>query len=91
MTVAPLNRRGKLGNTEVQAGFSCLIVTYQYCRGVLVAISAKPPAGQSGMIPDVLITDFYVFADVSPTSQALCDEVVTVLTVFCEKLESVDR
>ncbi|XP_056902615.1 brefeldin A-inhibited guanine nucleotide-exchange protein 3 isoform X1 [Takifugu flavidus] len=29
--------------------------------------------------------------DVSPTSQALCDEVVTVLTVFCEKLESVDR
>lgn len=30
-------------------------------------------------------------ADVSPTSQALCDEVVTVLTVFCEKLESVDR
>uniref|UniRef100_H3D793 ARFGEF family member 3 n=1 Tax=Tetraodon nigroviridis TaxID=99883 RepID=H3D793_TETNG len=28
--------------------------------------------------------------DVSPTSQALCDEVVTVLTVFCEKLESVD-
>lgn len=43
------------------------------------------------MNPDVLITDFSVFADVSPTSQALCDEVVTVLTVFCEKLESVDR
>lgn len=30
-------------------------------------------------------------ADVSPTSQALCDDVVTVLTVFCEKLESVER
>ncbi|TDH01612.1 hypothetical protein EPR50_G00182020 [Perca flavescens] len=28
--------------------------------------------------------------DVSPTSQALCEDVVTVLTVFCEKLESVD-
>ncbi|XP_073337421.1 brefeldin A-inhibited guanine nucleotide-exchange protein 3 [Pagrus major] len=28
--------------------------------------------------------------DISPTSQALCDDVVTVLTVFCEKLESVD-
>lgn len=37
----------------------------------------------------------YVFvcacADVSPTSQALCDDVVTVLTVFCEKLELVER
>uniref|UniRef100_A0A8P4KJM7 SEC7 domain-containing protein n=1 Tax=Dicentrarchus labrax TaxID=13489 RepID=A0A8P4KJM7_DICLA len=28
--------------------------------------------------------------DISPTSQALCEDVVTVLTVFCEKLESVD-
>ncbi|XP_061693483.1 brefeldin A-inhibited guanine nucleotide-exchange protein 3 isoform X3 [Syngnathoides biaculeatus] len=28
--------------------------------------------------------------DVSPTSQALCDDVVTVLTFFCDKLESVD-
>ncbi|CAB1438207.1 unnamed protein product, partial [Pleuronectes platessa] len=28
--------------------------------------------------------------DVSPTSQALCEDVVTVLTVFCEKLESVN-
>ncbi|XP_034040530.1 brefeldin A-inhibited guanine nucleotide-exchange protein 3 isoform X1 [Thalassophryne amazonica] len=28
--------------------------------------------------------------DVSPTSQALCEDVVTVLTIFCEKLESVD-
>ncbi|KAM3862762.1 brefeldin A-inhibited guanine nucleotide-exchange protein 3 [Diretmus argenteus] len=28
--------------------------------------------------------------DVSPTSQALCEDVVTVLTVFCERLESVD-
>ncbi|XP_043992873.1 brefeldin A-inhibited guanine nucleotide-exchange protein 3 isoform X1 [Gambusia affinis] len=28
--------------------------------------------------------------DVSPTSQALCEDVVMVLTVFCEKLESVD-
>ncbi|KAK7901171.1 hypothetical protein WMY93_017940 [Mugilogobius chulae] len=28
--------------------------------------------------------------DVSPTSQALCEDVVTVLTVFCEKMESVD-
>ncbi|XP_075902214.1 brefeldin A-inhibited guanine nucleotide-exchange protein 3 isoform X2 [Nelusetta ayraudi] len=28
--------------------------------------------------------------DVSPTSQALCEDVVTVLTVFCEKLESVE-
>uniref|UniRef100_A0A668A4N3 ARFGEF family member 3 n=1 Tax=Myripristis murdjan TaxID=586833 RepID=A0A668A4N3_9TELE len=27
---------------------------------------------------------------ISPTSQALCEDVVTVLTVFCEKLESVD-
>uniref|UniRef100_A0AAV2JPJ8 SEC7 domain-containing protein n=1 Tax=Knipowitschia caucasica TaxID=637954 RepID=A0AAV2JPJ8_KNICA len=27
--------------------------------------------------------------DVSPTSLALCEDVVTVLTVFCEKLESV--
>uniref|UniRef100_A0AAQ5ZPI4 SEC7 domain-containing protein n=1 Tax=Amphiprion ocellaris TaxID=80972 RepID=A0AAQ5ZPI4_AMPOC len=33
---------------------------------------------------------FMVFADISPTSQALCEDVVTVLTVFCEKLESVD-
>lgn len=32
-----------------------------------------------------------VCADVSPTSQALCEDVVTVLTVFCEKLESVER
>lgn len=32
-----------------------------------------------------------VYADVSPTSQALCEDVVMVLTVFCEKLESVDR
>ncbi|KAF6731998.1 Brefeldin A-inhibited guanine nucleotide-exchange protein 3 [Oryzias melastigma] len=31
-----------------------------------------------------------VFADISPTSQALCEDVVMVLTVFCEKLESVD-
>uniref|UniRef100_A0A3Q3A117 ARFGEF family member 3 n=1 Tax=Kryptolebias marmoratus TaxID=37003 RepID=A0A3Q3A117_KRYMA len=31
-----------------------------------------------------------VFADISPTSQALCEDLVTVLTVFCEKLESVD-
>ncbi|XP_061546714.1 brefeldin A-inhibited guanine nucleotide-exchange protein 3 isoform X3 [Phycodurus eques] len=29
--------------------------------------------------------------DVSPTSQALCDDVVMVLTLFCDKLESVDR
>ncbi|XP_075935099.1 brefeldin A-inhibited guanine nucleotide-exchange protein 3 [Anarhichas minor] len=28
--------------------------------------------------------------NISPTSQALCEDVVTVLTVFCEKLESVD-
>ncbi|XP_056292080.1 brefeldin A-inhibited guanine nucleotide-exchange protein 3 [Pseudoliparis swirei] len=28
--------------------------------------------------------------DISPTSQALCEDVVTVLTVFCERLESVD-
>ncbi|XP_017289156.1 brefeldin A-inhibited guanine nucleotide-exchange protein 3 isoform X2 [Kryptolebias marmoratus] len=28
--------------------------------------------------------------DISPTSQALCEDLVTVLTVFCEKLESVD-
>ncbi|XP_013879704.1 brefeldin A-inhibited guanine nucleotide-exchange protein 3 isoform X2 [Austrofundulus limnaeus] len=28
--------------------------------------------------------------DISPTSQALCEDVVVVLTVFCEKLESVD-
>ncbi|XP_058507193.1 brefeldin A-inhibited guanine nucleotide-exchange protein 3 isoform X2 [Solea solea] len=28
--------------------------------------------------------------DISPTSQSLCEDVVTVLTVFCEKLESVD-
>ncbi|XP_051935629.1 brefeldin A-inhibited guanine nucleotide-exchange protein 3 isoform X2 [Hippocampus zosterae] len=28
--------------------------------------------------------------DVSPTSQALCDDVVMVLTLFCDKLESVD-
>ncbi|XP_028324030.1 LOW QUALITY PROTEIN: brefeldin A-inhibited guanine nucleotide-exchange protein 3 [Gouania willdenowi] len=28
--------------------------------------------------------------DVSPTSQALCEDVVMVLTVFCEKLESVN-
>ncbi|XP_026211119.1 brefeldin A-inhibited guanine nucleotide-exchange protein 3 isoform X3 [Anabas testudineus] len=28
--------------------------------------------------------------DISPTSQALYEDVVTVLTVFCEKLESVD-
>lgn len=28
--------------------------------------------------------------DISPTSQALCEDVVTVLTVFCEKLDSVD-
>ncbi|XP_072246615.1 brefeldin A-inhibited guanine nucleotide-exchange protein 3 isoform X1 [Leuresthes tenuis] len=28
--------------------------------------------------------------DISPTSQALCEDAVTVLTVFCEKLESVD-
>ncbi|XP_069033378.1 brefeldin A-inhibited guanine nucleotide-exchange protein 3 isoform X7 [Embiotoca jacksoni] len=28
--------------------------------------------------------------DISPTSQALCEDVVTVLTVFCDKLESVD-
>ncbi|XP_030011172.1 brefeldin A-inhibited guanine nucleotide-exchange protein 3 isoform X2 [Sphaeramia orbicularis] len=28
--------------------------------------------------------------DISPTSQALCEDVVMVLTVFCEKLESVD-
>uniref|UniRef100_A0A3Q1F0C5 ARFGEF family member 3 n=1 Tax=Acanthochromis polyacanthus TaxID=80966 RepID=A0A3Q1F0C5_9TELE len=33
---------------------------------------------------------FTVFSDISPTSQALCEDVVTVLTVFCEKLESVD-
>lgn len=33
----------------------------------------------------------WLFADISPTSQALCEDVVTVLTVFCEKLESVDR
>lgn len=42
------------------------------------------------MNPEVLNADFCYFADVSPTSQALCDEVVTVLAVFCEKLESVD-
>ncbi|XP_010887041.2 brefeldin A-inhibited guanine nucleotide-exchange protein 3 isoform X3 [Esox lucius] len=29
--------------------------------------------------------------DVSPTTQALFEDVVTVLTVFCEKLESVDN
>lgn len=34
---------------------------------------------------------WWLFADISPTSQALCEDVVTVLTVFCEKLESVDR
>jgi len=34
---------------------------------------------------------FRVPADISPTSQALCEDVVTVLTVFCERLESVDR
>ncbi|XP_077437487.1 brefeldin A-inhibited guanine nucleotide-exchange protein 3 isoform X2 [Vanacampus margaritifer] len=28
--------------------------------------------------------------DVSPTSQTLCDDVVTVLTLFCDKLEAVD-
>ncbi|XP_061767450.1 brefeldin A-inhibited guanine nucleotide-exchange protein 3 isoform X2 [Nerophis ophidion] len=28
--------------------------------------------------------------DVSPTSQALCEDVVMVLTLFCDKLESVD-
>uniref|UniRef100_A0A672ZK87 ARFGEF family member 3 n=1 Tax=Sphaeramia orbicularis TaxID=375764 RepID=A0A672ZK87_9TELE len=28
--------------------------------------------------------------NISPTSQALCEDVVMVLTVFCEKLESVD-
>uniref|UniRef100_A0A672ZJT6 ARFGEF family member 3 n=1 Tax=Sphaeramia orbicularis TaxID=375764 RepID=A0A672ZJT6_9TELE len=33
---------------------------------------------------------FCVFVDISPTSQALCEDVVMVLTVFCEKLESVD-
>uniref|UniRef100_A0A3Q3NAY9 ARFGEF family member 3 n=1 Tax=Mastacembelus armatus TaxID=205130 RepID=A0A3Q3NAY9_9TELE len=31
-----------------------------------------------------------VSVNISPTSQALCEDVVTVLTVFCEKLESVD-
>ncbi|CAB1313249.1 unnamed protein product [Coregonus sp. 'balchen'] len=29
--------------------------------------------------------------DVSPTTQSLCGDVVTVLTVFCEKLEGVDH
>ncbi|XP_077350790.1 brefeldin A-inhibited guanine nucleotide-exchange protein 3 isoform X2 [Festucalex cinctus] len=28
--------------------------------------------------------------DVSPTSQALCEDVVSVLTLFCDKLDSVD-
>uniref|UniRef100_A0A7N8WZ92 ARFGEF family member 3 n=1 Tax=Mastacembelus armatus TaxID=205130 RepID=A0A7N8WZ92_9TELE len=32
----------------------------------------------------------HTHAHISPTSQALCEDVVTVLTVFCEKLESVD-
>ncbi|XP_029621028.1 brefeldin A-inhibited guanine nucleotide-exchange protein 3 isoform X3 [Salmo trutta] len=29
--------------------------------------------------------------DVSPTAQSLCEDVVTVITVFCEKLEGVDH
>lgn len=32
-----------------------------------------------------------VFVDFSPTTAALYEDVVTVLTVFCEKLESVSR
>jgi predicted site-specific integrase-resolvase len=32
-----------------------------------------------------------MFLDVSPTAQSLCEDVVTVITVFCEKLEGVDQ
>ncbi|XP_076025541.1 brefeldin A-inhibited guanine nucleotide-exchange protein 3 [Genypterus blacodes] len=45
---------------------------------------------QEGPDGDEVITPPLQRRDVSPTSQALCEDVVTVLTVFCEKLESVD-
>ncbi|XP_034537847.1 brefeldin A-inhibited guanine nucleotide-exchange protein 3 [Notolabrus celidotus] len=45
---------------------------------------------QEGADGDEVIAPPLHRRDISPTSQALCEDVVTVLTVFCEKLESVD-
>ncbi|KAM9726327.1 LOW QUALITY PROTEIN: brefeldin A-inhibited guanine nucleotide-exchange protein 3, partial [Menidia menidia] len=45
---------------------------------------------QEGAEGDEVTTAPLQRKDISPTSQALCEDVVTVLTVFCEKLESVD-
>ncbi|XP_065815350.1 brefeldin A-inhibited guanine nucleotide-exchange protein 3 [Labrus bergylta] len=45
---------------------------------------------QEGADGDEVIAPPLHRRDISPTSQALCEDVVTVLSVFCEKLESVD-
>ncbi|XP_029377426.1 brefeldin A-inhibited guanine nucleotide-exchange protein 3 isoform X2 [Echeneis naucrates] len=45
---------------------------------------------QEGPDGDEVTTQPLQRRDISPTSQTLCEDVVMVLTVFCEKLESVD-
>uniref|UniRef100_A0A8D3BU31 SEC7 domain-containing protein n=1 Tax=Scophthalmus maximus TaxID=52904 RepID=A0A8D3BU31_SCOMX len=52
---------------------------------VLLCITYSPNFDING---DSILRIAEVRLYVSPTSQALCEDVVTVLTVFCEKLES---
>uniref|UniRef100_A0A8D3CJQ9 SEC7 domain-containing protein n=1 Tax=Scophthalmus maximus TaxID=52904 RepID=A0A8D3CJQ9_SCOMX len=90
------SKNSRLGQTAL-AGMQKLLCEERFVGGVGEEAELREKQLVSQMLEAVRVTpalheDLQVEVMkvwyVSPTSQALCEDVVTVLTVFCEKLES---